>query len=415
MKVLYSKIMVILLLMVAIPAGAQDYLQIVSLVSDKGTEGVFTSAGNGKNRKEIEDNAVKSLFYTLMFTGVDGINDGQPLVTKDNLPYTNSFFNNQARYTFYLVSTDMNGKPSKVGSSMQGTVTVTVRLRQLINDVRKNTGYGEKVAAEKKTLPKPTIIVVPYKKYGESYAAIMENDYDIRIAVSAVQSGFESIGIKTIDLQARLDRLKRNAQYEENAGTADSNDKQLLESSGADVYVTVDLKKDISDEGSRVSLIMKAYETASGTIWGSEDGWTNRFKTNATDVLCSYAVKDNLEDFLKQIMNNFSMPVRASLQISLNGSSYNTLTDAVCPDGTRLMEFIQNWLDRNAYEGDYHMQGIVDEKAIFDYVILPNQDEDGYRMTPDKFAGRLRQEFEKNGISSIYRIEGNVIFLILDF
>lgn len=414
MKVLYSKIMVILLLMVAMPAGAQDYLQIVSLVSDNGAEGVFTSAGNGKNRKEIVDDAVKSLFYTLMFTGVDGVNDGQPLVTKDNLPYTNSFFNNQARYAFYLVSADMSGKPSKVGSSMQGTVTVTVRLRQLVNDVRKNTGYGEKVAAEKKTLPKPTIIVVPYKKYGESYAAIMENDYDIRIAVSAVQSGFESIGIKTIDLQARLDRLKRNAQYEENAGAADSNDKQLLESSGADVYVTVDLKKDISDEGSRVSLIMKAYETASGTIWGSEDGWTNRFKTNATDVLCSYAVKDNLEDFLEQIMNNFSMPVRASLQISLSGSSYNTLTDAVCPDGTRLMEFIQNWLDRNAYEGDYHMQGIVDEKAIFDYVILPNQDEDGYRMTPDKFAGRLRQEFDKNGISSIYRIEGNVMFLILD-
>lgn len=414
MKVLYSKIMVIMLLMVAIPAGAQDYLQIVSLVSDKGAEGVFTSAGNGKNRKEIVDDAVKSLFYTLMFTGVDGVNDGQPLVTKDNLPYTNSFFNNQARYAFYLVSADMSGKPSKVGSSMQGMVTVTVRLRQLVNDVRKNTGYGEKVAAEKKTLPKPTIIVVPYKKYGESYAAIMENDYDIRIAVSAVQSGFESIGIKTIDLQARLDRLKRNAQYEENAGAADSNDKQLLESSGADVYVTVDLKKDISDEGSRVSLIMKAYETASGTIWGSEDGWTNRFKTNATDVLCSYAVKDNLEDFLEQIMNNFSMPVRASLQISLSGSSYNTLTDAVCPDGTRLMEFIQNWLDRNAYEGDYHMQGIVDEKAIFDYVILPNQDEDGYRMTPDKFAGRLRKEFDKNGISSIYRIEGNVMFLILD-
>ena len=42
---------------------------------------------------------------------------------------------------------------------------------------------------------------------------------------------------------------------------ADSNDKQLLMNSGADVYVMVDLQKDISAaSGSRVSLIMTARE-----------------------------------------------------------------------------------------------------------------------------------------------------------
>lgn len=263
-------------------------------------------------------------------------------------------------------------------------------------------------------LPNPTIIVVPYKKEGESYQAILENDYDKRIAVSAVQRGFEDCGIKTIDLQARLDRAKRNAQYEENAGTADSNDKQLLESSGADVYVTVDLLKDVTDEDARVSLIMKAYETASGTIWASQDGWTNRFRTNDTDILCSYAVKDNLPGFLEQIIDNFTRPTRASLQISLSGMSYNSISDARGDDGRRVMDVIQDWLDRNSEKGEYHLQGIVDEKAIFDYVILPLQDENGYKMTPDKFAGRLRTALEEQGVYSSQRIEGNTIFLILE-
>ena len=311
----------------------------MSLESDNGVQGVFTSAGSAENKKDIETDAIKSLFYTLFFSGVDGVNDGKPLVGKPNPGYTNSFFNSTARYASYVLSVEDAAKPQKIGNAFQGTKRITVRLRQLVNDVKKNTGYEEMEAAVQRTLPKPTIIVVPYKKAGESFDAILQNNYDLRVAVSAVQRGFEDCDIKTIDLQARLDRIKRNAQYEENAGAADSNDKQLLES---------------------------------------------------------------------------SVPVRASLQISLSGMSMNTIGEALCSDGTRVMTFIQNWLDRNADEGDYHLQGIVDEKAIFDYVMLPNQDKDGYRMTPDKFAGELRQELSDRGISSTYRLEGNVMFLILD-
>ncbi len=400
-----------------LPAASygQEYLQIVSLESDNGTQGVFTSAGMGEKKKDVEVNAIKSLFYTLFFQGVEGVADGKPLVAKPNVPYTNSFFNDMARYSSYVTGTEEIVKSKKTGNNFQGTFKITLRLRQLINDVRKNTHYDEMMAEQPEIkLPNPTIIVVPYKKEGESYQAILENDYDKRIAVSAVQRGFEDCGIKTIDLQARLDRAKRNAQYEENAGTADSNDKQLLESSGADVYVTVDLLKDVTDEDARVSLIMKAYETASGTIWASQDGWTNRFRTNDTDILCSYAVKDNLPGFLEQIIDNFTRPTRASLQISLSGMSYNSISDARGDDGRRVMDVIQDWLDRNSEKGEYHLQGIVDEKAIFDYVILPLQDENGYKMTPDKFAGRLRTALEVQGVYSSQRIEGNTIFLILE-
>lgn len=159
---------------------------------------------------------------------------------------------------------------------------------------------------------------------------------------------------------------------------------------------------------------MKAYETASGTIWASEDGWTNRFQTTQTEVLCSYAVKDNLSPFLEQIIKNFSQPARVVLQISISGNSTGSLQDACCANGERIVDFIQNWLDRNAHEGDYHIQGIMDESAIFDYVMIPREDKNGFKMTSSKFAKDLNDQLKAQDVSGTVRIDGNTILLMLD-
>ena len=405
--------------------NAEDFLQIVSLESEQGTQAVFTSAGMGASKEEAEVNAVKSLFYTLMFQGVDGVNGDKPLVVADNKVYTNSFFNRQARYNVYVVGSERVGKFEKVGDSFQVTMKITIRLRQLVGDVQKNTKPETKVTTvtppegpggAANIAAKPTIIVVPYKKDGESYKAILENDFDKRIAVSEVKKEFENLGIKTIDLQGRLDATNRGMQYDDNIGTAESNDKQMLLSSGADVYVIVDLKKDVTAEGSRVALIMEARETASGTMWASENGWTKRYPTSATDQLCAFAVKDNLPPFLAQIEKNYANPINAVLRVAVDGTSAVTLFDE-CDNGERIIDVIQDWLDRNAHQGDYHLQGEMAESAIFDYVIIPRQDKNGYKMTTSKFARELRKHLISLGVqldgATGVRIEGNTIMLTI--
>ena len=405
--------------------NAEDFLQIVSMESEQGTQAVFTSAGMGISKEEAEVNAVKSLFYTLMFQGVDGVNGNKPLVVADNKVYTNSFFNRQARYNVYVVGSERVGKFEKVGDSFQVTMKITIRLRQLVSDVQKNTKPADKVTTvtppegpggTANIAAKPTIIVVPYKKEGESYKAILENDFDKRIAVSEVKKEFENLGIKTIDLQGRLDATNRGMQYDDNIGTAESNDKQMLLSSGADVYVIVDLKKDVSAEGSRVALIMEARETASGTMWASENGWTKRYPTSATDQLCAFAVKDNLPPFLAQIEKNYANPINAVLRVAVDGTSAITLFDE-CDNGERIIDAIQDWLDRNAHQGDYHLQGEMAESAIFDYVIIPRQDKNGYKMNASKFARELRKHLISLGVqldgATGVRIEGNTIMLTI--
>ena len=54
------------------------------------------------------------------------------------------------------------------------------------------------------------------------------------------------------------------------------------------------------------------------------------------------------------------------------------------------------------------------ESAIFDYVMIPMQDENGYKMTADKFAGQLGRQLKEQGVSASYRIEGGTILLMLD-
>lgn len=405
--------------------NAEDYLQVVSLESEQSGQAVFTSAGIGADRDEAEVNAIKSLFYTLIFQGVEGVNDGKPLAESENKTYTNSFFNRQARYNVYVVESERVDRFTKIDDGFQGTMRVTIRLRQLVGDVQKNT----KAVAKSTTITppegpggavniaaKPTIIVVPYKKDGENYKAILENDFDKRIAVSEVKKGLENLGIKTIDLQGRIDATNRSIQYDENIGTAESNDKQMLLSSGADVYVIVDIKKDVTSSGSRVALIMEARETASGTMWASENGWTKRYQTDVTDQLCAYAVKDNLPTFLAQIEKNYANPINAVLRIAVDGSSSVTLFDS-CDDGNRILDVIQDWLDRNAYQGDYHLQGENAESAIFDYVIIPRQDKNGYKMTTSKFARELRKHLTSLGVqldnATGVRIEGNTIMMTI--
>lgn len=393
---------------------AQDYLQIVTFESESGVNGVFTTAGAADDKKGVESDAIKSLFYTLMFSGVDGVNNDKPLVYNNNPSYTNSYFNSAARYVGYVVEAKEVDKPKKVGNRYQGTYRVTIRLKQLVNDVKKNTGGKEaeqKADKEAKRLvPKPKIMVVPFRKDGEDYKAILENDRDLRAAVSEVQKGFEALDIETESILSSHNSNNRRAQYEESVDAASSNLKQLLLSADADVYVVVDLEKNISASGSSVSVILTAYETATDNIWATENSWTNRFNTTNITALCSYAVRDYLPSFLEQIVKNYNEPSSIVIQFSVKNGSMVSMRDR-CSNGRRLSDLIQEWLDDNAHDGEYHVQGIVDESAVFDDVLIPKADEKGKKMNAEKFGSRLCDALYAVGVDTEYNTEGNNVLI----
>lgn len=402
--------------------SAQTYSQIVTFESSDDVSATFLSVGVADKAKAVSANAVESLFYTLFYVGVDGVNDGRPLVTTDNKDYVKTFF--ESRYPFFVRSNEELEKPAKnAAKQFQGTYRITLVYSNLIKDLERNKLHKSREPEVKysdvefeESMVLPTIMVVPYKKDGETYASILSEDFDRRIAVSKVQDGFESRDVTTVDVEAKLAAVKRNSQF--GANDADSNDKQLLMNSGADVYVVVDLRKDVTAEGARVSLIMKAYETASGNVLASKDAITKRFATASTDVLCSYAIQDNIPAFLDDICKNFSKQAsngkRVALQFAFDGASAMTMGDRVGPNNMPLSNQIHQWVRKNAHNGKFHLQGSVDTSVIFDYVIIPPRDEDGYAMDAAQFGFKIEAWLNDTlGVPCTSRFDGTTIYITI--
>lgn len=397
---------------------AEEYLQLVSLEGTTGDKAVFVSMGQASKKGEVQANAAKSVFYTLFYQGVPGIADGQPLITNENKLYTNSYFNSTGRYKFYVDEVTEDGKVQKEGGQYRGQYRVTVWIDRLLRGLETNKVYvsGRKQAEAEQPVLKPTIMVVPYKRDGESYAAILQNDFDRRVAVGKVQDGFNQRDITTIDLQAKLDAVRRRGAYEENSGAADSNDKQLLLTSGANVYVTVDVNKDINPtQGSRVSLIMKAYETSTGRVLASKDATpVRRFNTTATDALCAYAVQDNLSAFLDDICRALEQTPGVVIQFAIDGASSTTFNDRFGPNNYALRDILRQWVRKNAFKAQFHLQGITDEAMIFDNVKIPPVDADGLPMDAAQFTFLLESYLkEKQGVECTTRVDGDNILVTI--
>lgn len=414
-----KRILLLLLLLAVLPCSihAEDYLQMVSYEGTMGGKAVFVSKGVAAKKADVQANAAKSVFYTLFYQGVAGVADGKGLITKENKLYTNSFFNSSARYTFYVADIQEADKAKKVGTQYQGQYRVGIYLDRLLRDLETNKVYTSGARFERgEASVMPTIMVVPYKRDGESYSSILQSDFDRRVAVGKVQDGFNQRHITTIDLQGKLDAVRRRAAYEENSGAAESNDKQLLLTSGANVYVTVDVHKDINPaQGSRVALIMKAYETSTGRVLASKDATpVNRYKTTATDALCAYAVKDNLSAFLDDICRALEQTSGVVIQFAIDGGSSTTFNDRFGPKKYALRDILRQWVRKNAHKGQFHLQGITDEAMIFDSVKLPPVDADGLPMDAAQFTFMLESYLkDEQGVDCTTRVDGDNILVTI--
>lgn len=404
--------------------SAQEYPQVVTFETSDAESATFTSVAvqNKSKAQDLENNAAQSLFYTLFYDGVEGVNGGHPLVTKDDKEYVQKFLD--SRYHLFVRSIEELAKPKKnPNKQFQATYRITIVYGNLIKELERHgvrnspqpqMGYDE--VEFEKGMVLPTIMVVPYKREGETYSAVLAQDFNRRLAVGKVQEGFESRNVTTVDVDAKLAASKRGMEF--GANDANSNDKQLIMNSGADVYVVVDLNKDVNQSGTRVSLLMKAYETASGSVLASKDAVTRRYPKASTDELCSYAIQDNLQAFLDDICKNFSKQAstgkRVTLNFAIDGSSARTMNDRVGKDNYPLSNLIHQWVRKNAHNGKYHLQGMVDTAVIFDYVIIPPRDEDGYVMDAAQYGFKIEAWLNDTvGVPCTSRFDGTTIYITI--
>lgn len=396
-------------------AQGEGFLQVVSKVSGDNETITLSSTGMAEDRDGVYKNAVKSAFYTLFYTGVPGVNEGKPLVECENLLYTNTFFNSQYKCEFYISSQAGNVRPQREDGIFRATYNVTIAYGRLLDDMRQNEVYDCKTAP----VVLPTIMTIPYVRQGESLKNVLQNKPDLRDAVSKVQDGFRSRGVRTMDFEARLTGGQGMDEYENNAGVAESNDRQMALAEGTDVYVEVDMNKETVGAGTSVRFILKAYRTESGEVLATKSATFGPLQNyelhRCYDRLEDEVLPGFLDDICDALGPGPEPPASSvAMRFAIDGNSATTMDSRFGPNNYALRDIIRQWIRRNAHNADYSTPRIVAEEIIYDYVMMPPVDADGIRMDAAQYAFLLESYLKEDmQVECSSRVIGNRILFTI--
>lgn len=401
---------------------AEDFFsRDVIYLDGAGTAVKLKSTATSSEKKQAIPMAVKSAVDTYLFAGIQGVGDGKPIL-KESDRTTHSYYFDRLyennRYAVFAKPLD-NPKPKKNSLGLW-EVSVTVQLykdaldRDLLqNDMREPEPSEMSVEEVSNSGVNPSIMVVPYKQDYETYKQVLARDADKRIAIGKVQEEFRSIGATTVDFEAKYSSAMRANEFEYDNATAF--DAQLIKSSGADVYVTVDIIKRNLGSKSSVTLTLKAFETATGNILSSQN--SNFSGTTTFDRLCVGAIHKISEEFLAEVVESLAKSTNRGtsvvLRVGIEGSSYQTLDDEVNGSDFGISDYIRTWVRKNAVNGQFHQQGKTDVLMILDQVQIPNKDENGVLQDANDFAVRLTRFLKKQGVNASNRLDGNTIYITI--
>lgn len=270
------------------------------------------------------------------------------------------------------------------------------------------------------TVVQPKIMVIPYAKEGEDIRTILENDENKRIVLTKIKEAFDEKGISTVDFVAKLKAIESGNVF--NMDNKADIKSQIIDMSGADIYVEADIVCGQSGGGdkpeTKIKISMTAYDCATGTSLANKIGESGTFYTNDIAALAIRAISSCADDFLRVMQMKFSDISENGRSIMLQigfdeGSSY-TMESAVGNQGLLLQDEIELWVEANSYNGDYHLQGVSPMKMIFDDIKLPLVDEaTGKNYNVNRFGLGLLKLFRSLNLQISRSNKGNTLYVTI--
>ncbi|MCB0512711.1 MAG: hypothetical protein KDE33_05230 [Bacteroidetes bacterium] len=262
----------------------------------------------------------------------------------------------------------------------------------------------------------PKIMVIPFTKEGEDIRTILEADVNRRIAITKIKEAFDSRGFTTVDFTAKLKAAKDNQIFTSDNQTDIKT--QIIEMSGADIYVQAEVFAQKSQSGNSVKIILTGYEASTGNSLSNKVGESGRFYTDDIGKLASKAVENISEDFLNVMQIKFTDIVNNGksviVDISFEQDSKYTMASEIGEDGLPLSDEIEMWMEKSAFKNNYHIQGTTNLKMIFDDVRIPLKDQaTGNNYNPNKFALELFKFFKGLGLQTGKDVKSNTIYITI--
>jgi len=262
----------------------------------------------------------------------------------------------------------------------------------------------------------PKIMVIPFTKEGEDIRTVLEADLGRRIAITKVKEAFDRRGVSTVDFVARLKAANDIGVFTTNSQSDIK--EQLIQFSGADIYVQVEVSSSQLTEGTAATIIMGAYEASTGTSLANKVANSGRFYTSDIERLIQRAVDNSADDLLSTMQAKFSVMLEEGrsvlVDISLRSGIRTTLDDPPPGKNESLAELLEKWFADNAWRNQYHLQGTTGVRMLVDDVRLPLRDPgNGRNYGASQFGTALAAYCRSLGLTVTRDIKGNTIFLTI--
>lgn len=278
-----------------------------------------------------------------------------------------------------------------------------------------NVGVSQTITTQVNTV-QPKIMVIPYTKEGEDIRTILEQDVSRRIAITKIKEGFDGKGFTTVDFTAKLKAAKDNNIFTSESQTDIK--AQIIQMSGADVYVQAEVSALKTETGSSVTLVLTAYEASTGNSLSNKVGESGKFYTDDFGKLASKAVESCVTDFLNVMQTKFTDIVNNGksviIDISFDANSTYKMSSEIGADKLPLSDQIEMWMEKNAFKNNYHIQGTTALKMIFDDVRIPLKDPiTNNNYNPNKFALEIFKFLKGVGLQPTKEIKSSTIYITI--
>lgn len=276
-----------------------------------------------------------------------------------------------------------------------------------------NTTVPSENSALRKIQPK--IMVIPYTTSNQSVSIELQKNDLARLAISKVKEAFDKRNFPTVDLNAKLKILENDKVMElENQSSIK---QELIEISGADIYVETETTINRSSGGNSVTIILSAYDAYTGISLANKSGVSPRFYTESFEKLVDKATQEMVDDFMNLIQNRFDDMNANGRMIAMNisfseGSEIDM--DTEYDNLEMLSDKIETWLVKNSYNSYYHIQGVTATKMIVDEIRVPLKNDDGSNFRISKFVQSFRKYLKTLDITTTRDLQGGRIFITIE-
>jgi hypothetical protein len=264
------------------------------------------------------------------------------------------------------------------------------------------------------TVLKPTIMVIPWVDNDQDIRSVLESDFNKRYAVSIMSKSFDDRGYTTKDFLEVLKICETSQMF--NSNTQKSFKEVILEQSGADMVVSIDMQT-IPGDGNQVRVILTLLDKRTGAKLGSEQSDSKRLYTQDIGMLTKMAIDNAKDSFMSLIQTKFTEIVNNGIAIKvefrISANSTISFDDETGGQGDLLSEVLMDWLKKNSFKS-YAKKGEGSTSKFINYedVRIPLKDQvTGNNYDIQEFGRSLRKYIYSLGLKPIVEYGRGVIIL----